>query len=182
MYANEGLVDRAVETITRLAHKVTRASTLLLLGAVVICVGSFLLGMAALSGGIETVWIVLAFVFGAIAIGCALRARMRIGRVRKHIPAIASDIRNLVADGRSDVITIVVQDDDLAAGGPLELSRGMSTMDGMRQVSAQGLANSANFADAVRAITSFPWLAIVTILITSVFALLGLIFLIALAL
>jgi len=182
MYANEGLADRAVSTITLLAHKVTRASTLLVLGSVVICVGSFLLGMAALSGGIETVWIVLALCFGAIAIGCALRARLRIGRVRRHIPAIATDIRNLVADGRSDVITIVVRDDDLAAGGPLELSRGMSTMGGMRQVSAQGLANSANFADAVRTITTFPWLAIVTILITSVFAFLGLIFLIALAL
>ena len=182
MYANEGLADRAVATITQLAHKVTRASTLLLIGSVVICVGSFLLGMEALSGGIETVWIVLAFCFGAIAIGCALRARLRIGRVRRHIPAIASDIRNLVADGRSDVITIVLNDEDLAAGGPLELSRGMSTMDGMRQVSAQGLANSANFADAVRAITTFPWLALVTILITSVFAFLGLIFLIALAL
>ena len=182
MYANEGLVDRAVATITRLAHKVTRAATLILLGAIVICVGSFLLGMEALSGGIETVWIVLGCFFGAIAIGCALTARLRIGRVRRHIPAIASDIRNLVADGRSDVITIVVQDDDLASGGALELSRGMSGMDGMRRVSSQSLANSANFADAIRAITTFPWLAIVTILITSVFAFLGFIFLIALAL
>ena len=182
MYANEGLADRALATITQLAHKVTRAATLLLVGSIVICVGSFLLGMAALSGGIESVWIVLGFVFGAIAIGCALRARMRIGRVRRHIPAIASDIRGLVADGRSDVITIVLRDEDLASGGALELSRGMSTMEGMRNVSSQGLANSANFADAVRAITTFPWLAIVTILITSVFALLGLIFLIALAL
>jgi hypothetical protein len=182
MYANEGLVDRAVATITRLAHKVTRAATLVLLAAIVICVGSFLLGMEALSGGIETVWIVLAFFFGAIAIGCALVARLRIGRVRRHIPAIASDIRSLVADGRSDVITIVVQDEDLAKGGPLELSRGMSGMDSMRRVSSQGLANSANFADAIRAITTFPWLAIVTILITAVFAFLGFIFLIALAL
>ena len=80
------------------------------------------------------------------------------------------------------MITIVVKDDDLAAGGPLELSRGMSTMNSMRQVSAQGLANSANFADALRAITTFPWLAIITVLITSVFAFLGMIFLIALAL
>jgi len=92
------------------------------------------------------------------------------------------DGAGLVADGRSDVITIVLQDDDLAKGGPLELSRGMSGMDSMRRVSSQGLANSANFADAIRAITTFPWLAIVTILITSVFAFLGFIFLIALAL
>lgn len=182
MDANEGLVERAVATITRLARKVTRASTLLLLGSVVVCVGSFLLGMQALSGGIETVWIVLAFFFGAIAIGCALRARLRIGRVHKHIPAIAADIRNLVADGRSDVITIVIPDDDLGPGGPLELSRGVSTMDGWRRVSSQGLASSADFADAVRAITSFPWLALVTVAITSVFGFLALVFLLALAL
>jgi hypothetical protein len=182
MYANEGLADRAVATITRLAQRVTQAATLLLIGAIVICVGSFVLGMAALSGGIETVWIVLAFFFGAIAIGCALRARLRIGRVRKHVPEIAGEIRGLVADGRSDVITIVVQDDDLAPGGALEISRGMSNMQSMRRVRSEGLANSANFADAVRAITTFPWLAIVTVLITCVFAFLGLIFLIALAL
>jgi hypothetical protein len=182
MYANEGLVDRAVATITRLAHKVTRAATLLLLASIVICVGSFLLGLEALSGGIESVWIVLAFFFGAIAIGCAARARLRIGRVRKHVPEIANDIRQLVADGRSDVVTIVVQDDDLASGSALELSRGMSGSESMRRVTSQGLANSANFADALRAITTFPWLAIITVLITSVFAFLGLIFLIALAL
>jgi hypothetical protein len=123
---------------------------------------------------------VLAFFFGAIAIGCAARARFRIGRVRKHVPEIAADIRQLVADGRSDVVTIVIQDDELNSA--LELSRGMSGGEGIRQVRAQGLANSANFADAVRAITTFPWLAIVTIMITSVFAFLGLIFLIALAL
>ena len=182
MYANEGLVDRAVATITRLAHKVTRAATLLLLASIVICVGSFLLGLEALSGGIESVWIVLAIFFGAIAIGCAARARLRIGRVRKHIPEIASDIRGLVADGRSDVITIVVRDDELASGSALELSRGMSGNQSMRRVTSQGLENSANFADALRAITTFPWLAIVTVLITTVFAFLGMIFLIALAL
>jgi hypothetical protein len=182
MYANEGLVDRAVATITRLASRVTRAATLLLLASIVICVGSFLLGVEALSGGIESVWIVLGFFFGAIAIGCALRARVRIGRVRKHIPQIATEIRALVADGRSDVITIVIPDEDLASGSALELSRGMSTTQGMRTVASQGLANSANFAQAVRAITTFPWLAIVTVMITCVFAFLGLIFLIALAL
>jgi hypothetical protein len=180
MYAHEGLADRAVATITRLAHKVTRAATLLLVASIVICVGSFLLGLEALSGGIESVWIVLAFFFGAIAIGCALRARFRMGRVRKHIPEIANDIRALVADGRTDVIEVVVRDDDL--GSALELSRGMSSTEGMRRVASQGLANSANFAQAVRAITTFPWLAIVSILITSVFAFLGFVFLIALAL
>jgi hypothetical protein len=182
MYANEGLVDRAVATITQLAHKVTRAATLLLIASIVICGGSFLLGIAALSGGIETVWIVLAFVFGAVSIGCAARARFRIGRVRTHIPEIAADIRTLVADGRSDVVTIVVQDEDLAKGSALELSRGMSGMDSMRRVTSQGLANSDSFSQALRAITTFPWLAIVTVMITSVFAFLGLIFLIALAL
>src|SRR4029078_5506571 len=96
MYANEGLVDRAVATITRLAHKVTRAAPLVLLAALVICVGSFLLGMEALSGGIETVWIVLAYFFGAIAIGCALLARLRIGRGRSDIPASRSHHPRLV--------------------------------------------------------------------------------------
>jgi len=188
MYENEGLVERAVASVTRLAERVTRAATLLLLATIVICVGSFWLGLEALSGGIESVWVVLGIFFGAIAIGCAVLARWRIGRVRKHVPEIAADMRSLVASGRSDVITIVIEDDQLTTGSAIDVSRGMSGMSGMggmagmRSVTAQSLDRDRPYAQAVRAITTFPLLAIGTILVTIVFAFLGLIFLIALAL
>ena len=127
MYANEGLADRALATITRLASKLTRAATLLLLASIVICVGSFLLGMEALSGGIESVWIVLGFFFGAIAIGCASEGPLENRPRPQALPEIANEMRALVADGRSDVITIVIPDEALASGSALELSTWMSS-------------------------------------------------------
>ena len=66
------LVQRAVAGITNIAARAARFSTRLLLMTLVLCVGGFALGVAALSGGIETVWIVLGIVFGTIAIASAV--------------------------------------------------------------------------------------------------------------
>ena len=56
------------------------------------------------------------------------------------------------------------------------------TVVGMRGLSGQTLSGSVKLAHAVHAITSFPWLAFVTVAITSVFGFMAFIFLIALAL
>ena len=61
------LVRRAVDTVTLIAGKAAAFATRILLGAIVVCVGGFLLGVAVLSGSIEQVWVVLGIVFGAIA-------------------------------------------------------------------------------------------------------------------
>jgi hypothetical protein len=177
---NDGLVDRTVASVVRIAGKVTRAATMLLVAAIVIDVGSFWLGLEALSGGIETVWAVLGTVFGAIAIGCAAVARWRIGLVRKHIPEIASDVRSLVAQGRGDELTVIDVFED-GSYGPSTIGASRTVV-GMRGLSGSTLVGSAKLAHAVHAITSFPWLALVTIAITSVFGFMAFIFLIALAL
>jgi hypothetical protein len=140
------------------------------------------------------VWVVLGIFFGAIAIGSAIRARLRIGRVRKHVPQLAAEFRKLVADGKSDAIEVVLAD-DLAPGTSMDVSRSIGPRSigqggiGPRGVAPQravvidGLVSgSIELTQAVRAITTFPLLAIITVLITSVFAFLGLIFLVALAL
>jgi hypothetical protein len=178
----DDLVNRAVNGVTRIAAAAARFAGRLLIGTLVVCVGGFLLGVAALSGGIRSVWIVLAIVFGALAIGSAFIARWRVGSVRRHVPELVDEIRTLVTDGSDQTRTVIetfTVDADGDGGSAVVLSRQMS---GFRGVAGSGLAGSARLSAAVTAITSFPALVLGAILISLVFAFLGFIFLIALAL
>ena len=176
----EALVERTVAAVLRIAGRVVRWATVLLIAAVVIDVGSFWLGMEALSGGVESVWAVLGVVFAAIAIGCAVVARWRVGRVRKNVPALVTDVRSLVAQGQ-DTAHTVIDVFDSEDGGPATFGVSRSVI-GIRGLVGSGLSGSTKLTEAVTAITSFPWLALATVAITSVFGFLALVFLLALAL
>ncbi len=183
------LAQRAVNTVTIVARKAARFSTKLLIGATIICVGGFLLGVAALSGGIQQVWIVLGIVFGSIAIGGAFLARWRVGSIKRHVPELATEVRSLISDGKGSTRTVIEtfavdadgggQMDGPTGGSAIVLSR---QMHGFKNLAGSGLDSSARLTAAVSAITSFPGLVLGTILISLVFGFLGFIFLIALAL
>lgn len=185
----DDLVRRTVDTVKMIADKATAFATRLLLGAAVVCIGGFLLGVAALSGGIEQVWIVLGLVFGAIAIGSALIARWRVGSVRRHVPELANEVRTLISEGRHGTRTVIdtfVVDadgdgerDGFDRGSAIMMSRQMY---GFKSVVGSGLESSARLTAAVTALTSFPGLVLGAIAISLVFGFLGAIFLIALAL
>jgi hypothetical protein len=67
-----------------------------------------------------------------------------------------------------------------ASESPRALPRSVVSM---RALSSSSAINSATMlTEAIRAITTFPWLALVSVAITSVFGFLALVFLIALAL
>ncbi len=178
----DGRVTRTISTLTLIADRVTRFSGKLLLGVAVVSIGSFLLGLAALEGGIRNVWIVLGGAFGVIAVGAALVARWRIGGVRRQVPAIASEVRTLLTEGRRDAVEVIEQFHAPAGGerdSVIVVSRSMS---GLRGVARHSLAGSEHLVKAVTAITTFPGLAAMAVLISVVFALLVPIFLLALAL
>jgi hypothetical protein len=178
----DGRVTRTISTLTLIADRVTRFSGKLLLGVAVVSIGSFLLGLAALEGGIRNVWIVLGGAFGVIAVGAALVARWRIGGVRRQVPAIASEVRTLLTEGRRDAVEVIEQFHAPAGGerdSVIVVSRSMS---GLRGVARHGLAGSEHLLKAVTAITTFPGLAAMAVLISVVFALLVPIFLLALVL
>lgn len=182
------IARRAVATITRIANRAAAFSTRLLVATTVVCVGGFVLGIAALSGGIETVWIVLGMVFGALAIGGALVARWRLGAVRRHAPELVREVRSLVMDGRDSTRTVIEtfavdgEGDDVGptrapGGSAILLSRQMSGFRGMT-----GIERATRLGAAVTALTTFPALVLMAVAITMVFAFLGFVFLIALAL
>lgn len=180
------VVRRAVDTITMLAGRAAAFSTRVLLVTTLICVGGFVLGVAALSGGIETVWIVLGICFGSIAIGGAFVARWRVGAVRRHVPELVDEFRQLASrDATRTVVESFTVDSSDADGRP---NQGGSTivmsrhLHGFRGAAGAGFAQSTRLNAALTALTTFPVLMIVAILISAVFGFLGLIFLIALAL
>ena len=179
----EAFVERTIATITMIARKALKFSGIIAALAAVVCGGSFLLGIAALSGGIQSVWIVFGIVFGAIAIGAGLIACWRVGSIQRHVPELANEIRALVSVGTQttkDVIeTFDVNDGESKAASAIELSREVFRF---KSVIGRGLESSSRFAAAVTALTSFPWLMLTVIAITAVFGFLSLIFLLALAL
>lgn len=177
------LVQRAVNGITRIAAKASAFATVMLLATAVVCVGGFVLGLSALSGGIETVWIVLGVVFGALAIGAAGTAWWRVTQVRRHVTELTQEVRTVLLDGRDSGRTVIetfaVDDTDSERGSAIVVSRQMS---GFRGQIGSGLEGTVRLSAAVRALMTFPLLVLAAIAISSVFAFLGFIFLIALAL
>ena len=184
------LVQRAVNTVTMIAGRASAFATKLLLGTVVVCVGGFLLGVAALSGGIETVWIVLGIVFGAIAIGGAFVARWRVGSARRHVPELADEVRTLISEGKDttrNVVETFVVDTGVEGAGAADSDTGSAIVlsrqvYGFRDAIGSGLESSARLTAAITALTSFPGLVLMAVAISLVFAFLGAIFLLALAL
>jgi hypothetical protein len=177
------LVRRAVGTVTLIAAKAAAFSGRVLLMSIVVCGGSFLLGVRALSNGVESVWIVLGLCFGAIAIGGAAIAFWRANSVRRHLPELADEIRVLVTDGRPEARTVIetfeVGDPDAASGSAIMLSRQMG---GFRGALGPVVGQTKRLAAATSALVAFPFQMLVTILVSSVFGFLALIFLLALAL
>ncbi|MDJ0770447.1 MAG: hypothetical protein QNJ12_16750 [Ilumatobacter sp.] len=178
----DDLARRAVDGVTTIAAKARRFAGRLLIATVVVCGGGFLLGVAALSNGIQSVWIVLGIVFGAIAIGGSFIAWWRVGSVKRHVPELVEEVRALVDQGQDTGRTVVetfVVGDEQHGESAIVLSRSMY---GFRNAVGGGLESSARLTAAITALTSFPGLVIGAILISLVFAFLGFIFLIALAL
>jgi hypothetical protein len=176
------IARRAVEGITQLAARAKSFAGWVLIAVVVICTTSFLLGLVALEGGIRTVWIALGLAFGAIAVGGTIRARWRLRSVARHANALVAEVVALLESGHPATRTMVdtVQaDQQRGDGSVLVVSREFYSMRDAIDFRANEFRN---LMSAMRALTTFPALILGAIAITTVFALLVPIFLLALAL
>ena len=79
----EDLAHRAVDSLLTLVHRGTRLAFGTLLIVVVVCVGGFALGIAALSDGVETVWILFGGFAAIIAIGAIGVAMFRLWAITR---------------------------------------------------------------------------------------------------
>jgi hypothetical protein len=153
-----------------------------MLMAVIFSVGGFLLGLAALDGGIEKVWIVLGGTFAILAVGNVGLAILRLRSVKKDAGTLITEVRSLIGGDRETertVIETVESTDGRESDGVVAISREFFVLKG---AVGNRIGQFKSLGLALTAITSFPALIAVTTAITLVFAGLSVIFLIALAL
>jgi len=178
--AVDQLADRAVDVLLGLLRRANALAGGVLIFAVVACLGSYLLGIAALSGGARTAWIVLGGVGVVWAIGAVLLAMWRLAMVRRGSDALVGEIRNFIggdAEAERTVLETVEVSEVSGDESIVDVSRQFFTM---RDGVAQQSGNFVELSLALRSLTSFPALMALAVVIGFAFALVSLIFLLIL--
>lgn len=180
--AEYDIARRAVDSVARLAARGARFAGFICIAALLIGIMSFGLGLAALDGGIRTVWIVLGLAFGSLAVGRSFIARRRLAKVARHADQIVAEVRSLLDSGHPATRTMVdtiEADERQGGGGALVVSRELYSL---RDAIDNRAFEYPQLMTAMTALTSFPGLLLAAIAITVVFTMLVPIFLLALAL
>lgn len=176
----EQVVRRIADGVLSQVQRVGGYVSKLAVGAVVISVASLLLGIAALDGDAQTVWILLAVVFGWISLSRVIRVRWNVAKLSRNRDALETELLMGMSQ-RPDAERVVIDltdpevSDEVAmeiwtrefASAPVDSSR----MAGFRWIPL-----------AIQSLKQLGVVLITTTFITAMFALFGLIFLVALAL
>ncbi len=176
------LAQRTVDSFMTLVRRGTALAGGTLAIVLVVCVGSFALGVAALSDGIQTVWIVLGGLSALVAIGAVVVAIWRLLLIRTLSVSLVKELHELISsDPKSErvVIETVESSDGVQDESAMVMSRQFFSM---QQSVGPRAAKFVALGTALRSITTFPLLMLLATVITIGFAGLGLIFLLALAL
>jgi hypothetical protein len=176
------LAQRAVDSFLTLVHRGTRLAVGTLAIVVLICVGGFALGLAALDGGVRTAWILLGGAGVVVAVGSVLLAMFRLWAITTVSVALVNEVQALISNdpvSERVVIETVESSDGVQDQSAVVMSRQFFAMsDSVGGRAGQFVALSA----ALKSITSFPLLILLATAITigfagmSVLFLLGLIF------
>jgi hypothetical protein len=176
-----GLATRAVDSLLWLVHRGTRLAFGTLLIVIVVCVGGFALGLAALSDGIQTVWVVVGGAAAFVAIGAVMLAMFRLWAITRLGTALVTEVERLIAgDPRSEriVIDTVEASDGVQDQSAMVMSRQFFAM-------SDTVGRAGQFgalAVALKSVTTFPLLILLATAITVGFAGLGLLFLLGIVL
>lgn len=174
----EGLARRAADLVASLAARAGRLVSWWLLVAAFVVLGSFWAGLEALDGGIRTVWVVLGAVFAWISIVGLIRLRWNLAAIRRNSDRLVDEVRRLVTEDPGTERVVV---DAVEVG---ETSDERTVMVFSQQFSGLGGALGTGYDWTGRVVSTmrsgFFTLA-KSIVIVSMFAVLGLIFLLALA-
>lgn len=178
------LARRAVATVSTLAQRGATLATGVA-GAVAVVAGVvYLLGLAALDGSTRSGWLVVGGVLVVVAVGAPLLARSRLNRVRRDAGALVADVRTLIQRNSAAERVVIETFEAPPPGTPGargarpdvvvqtrrfgDLRRLVGTADDLRTLPV-----------ALSAVASFPGLLAISLLLTPVFLVLGLMFLIA---
>lgn len=176
----DDVVRRIADVALYPVRRIARYVSYLAIAAIAVAVVSLLLGVAALDGGARTVWVVLALVFGWLSIARVLQVRWNIARLLRNRLALERELRTAI-DRRPDGDRIVIEmsEGELADGTAMQIW----TRDFMTPATDGAVYDDYRWLPlAVKSAKQLGLAAIATTFITAVFALMAVIFLIALAL
>lgn len=178
------LARRAVATVSTLAQRgVTLATGVA--GAVAVVVGLvYLLGLVVLDGSIRAAWTIVGGVLVVIAVGAPLLARWRLTAVRRDAGELVTEVRTLL-QRNSAAERVVIETFEAPPPGSTAGRRPRPAVVVQTQqfTSLRQLVGTANdlrsLPGALSAVATFPALLAVAVLLTLVFVVLGVLFLIA---
>jgi hypothetical protein len=178
----ERLARRAVVSVMTLVRRGLALAGGLLMVTLLICGGGFLLGYAALSDGMQTLWIMIGGFFAILAIGASVLAIVRLLTVRMHRDQLIEEIARLITNDpqtERTVIEVIEVNDASQDQGVVVMSREFSTM---QQSFGGRLDSTPALRTSLSAVTSLPFLVFITMFVSLFFAGLSAIFALALLL
>ena len=178
-------VDQLARQLTSLITTVARRVIVITIGVAVVTfiIGglSYLTGIAGLDGSARSAWMVIGAVMLVVAVGAPLLAWWRLSQVSRHATELVTEVGRLISrdpDAERVVIDTVTVDqrppDGIRAPAIIE-TRQFSRL---RQ-STLTASDLRELPGALRAVTMFPWLLLIAIVLMLVFGVLGFLFLIA---
>jgi hypothetical protein len=170
------LAERAVDVLLGLLRRANALAGGVLIFAFVASVGSYLLGIAALSGGARTAWLGFGGVGVVLALGSVLLAMWRLSMVRRGSDALVEEIRRFVSgddEAQRTVLETVEVTEDSGGESIVQVSRQFFSM---REGVAQHRANFTALSMALRSLTTFPGLMALAVVIGCGFGLVSVIF------
>ena len=176
------LTRRAIASVMNLVRRGMAFGGGVLMISTVVCVGGFLLGVAALDGGMETLWIILAGFFGTLAIGGMVLALVRLSGIRRHEQELTTEVRALMGRDPGAQRTVIETVEVTDASGDESVVVASRQFYTMRENLGGEIPPRSALSRSLSAITTLPLLVLMTTFISMVFAGLGLLFLIGLAL
>ncbi|MFT6290825.1 MAG: hypothetical protein ACJAR2_001416 [Ilumatobacter sp.] len=175
-FGPEDLAETAVGLVLGLLRRANALAGGVLIFAVVACVGGYLLGIAALSGGVRSFWIIVGGILAVWAIGSVLISMWRLHAVRKGSDLLVDEVLSFLSRDSESERTIIDtveftqgSDDD----GIVTVTRQFS---GLRAAVKNHTADFAQLSMAMSSITTFPGVMALATLIGLGFAGLSLIF------
>lgn len=173
------LAQRAVTVVTELSRRATGLATRLAVLVGVAAAITYALGLAALQGSTRSSWAVIGAVLFVVAIGAPLLAAWRLRRIGRHSTALYEDVRTLLTQNAEaePVVIETVEFTPRAPGPASPVVMGQTAQFTQLRRIALAAGNLRELPQVLRAMTTFPALIVVSILLLPVMAILGLVFL-----
>jgi hypothetical protein len=175
----DDLAQRGVDAFVRFTRKGVRFGLWFLAFVIIGCVGGFVLGIAALSGTAQTLWIIVGGVFLVIGIGSTARAVFRLWLVGRASAALVGEVRTVIGQdpAAERVVIDTVETSERSDGTALMVSQQQF---GQWQTTFTSRAGDVtSIALAIAALLAFPRFIGIGLLVTMSFMALGFLFAIA---